>query len=112
MSDALTRAIAEALGCEPVRYGENDDGSTFYICDEHGVDWPCDGVKGVAAALAPLIEARVREARAEALTEVADSLYVSATNVERANGGATERTKFMRDMVDVLRNRSREVRRG
>lgn len=59
MSDELTRAITEALGCEE---------SSFYgvgVCVAHGPGWPCRKAEDVAAALAPLIEARVREARAE-----------------------------------------------
>ena len=64
----------------------------------------------VATARAPLVEARVRDARAEELDFVAAEFERSANRVEKAKG-ATERTKFMRDMVDVLRNRAREVRR-
>ena len=60
MSDDLTRAIAEALGCFPSKYGDR--------CDQHTTEtavyaWPCAEPVRVAAALAPMIEERVREAQ-------------------------------------------------
>ena len=70
MSD-LTRAIAEALGCQPyARRSVPKDGPLLYCRTHDGTHdqsegWPCADVTKTAAALAPLIEARVREARAE-----------------------------------------------
>ena len=99
----LTRAIAEAT--------EGKDRAGTAKWPECCRDTYSLAIEEIAAALAPLIEARVREARAEALTEAAGSLYASALNAECATG-ASQRTWFMREMVGVLTNRAREVRRG
>ena len=66
--DEWTRAIAEALGCE--RVNERDSWAGRPYCAEHGYLWlsdtdTCPTTERIAAALAPLIEARVREARAQ-----------------------------------------------
>ena len=71
MKDDLTRAIAEALGCDVTM---DDEGG--YYCSEHGEyldhTGQCLEADRIAAALTPLIEARVREARADALEWAAD----------------------------------------
>jgi hypothetical protein len=61
MSD-LTRAIAEAIHCEKVDEPKSEPDP---YCMEHGEPWPCPEPERIAAALAPLIEARVRKARAD-----------------------------------------------
>ena len=94
MSDDLRAAVEEALSLSHEILPQTID-DVIAIVREHD---------------APLIEARVREARAEELDFVAAEIERSANRIEKAKG-ATERTKFMRDMVDVLRNRAREVRR-
>lgn len=62
--DELTRVIAEALGCE-----DRSDAKGDYYCREHGEyldhNGRCPEATRIAAALAPLIEAREREARAD-----------------------------------------------
>lgn len=66
MSDELTRAIAEALGCvrREASFGVYCATHMYRRLDE------CDAqAASIAAALAPLIEARAREARADAWDE-------------------------------------------
>ena len=68
MSDDLTRAIAEALGCSEGAAEDRDYSGRvigmFAYCTEHGEDeWPCPEPLRIAAALAPLVEERVREAK-------------------------------------------------
>ena len=72
--DELTRAIVEALGCDVTMDDEGD-----YYCSEHG-DYlhhtgQCLEPLRIAAAIAPLVEAQVRDARAEAWDETAEEAY-------------------------------------
>lgn len=97
MTDELTRAIAEALREALPGYSIRGRGATS---------------AEIAAALTPLIEARVREARAEALAQVSEVLDASTAKFDRAVGGPTEPTRFVRDTARNLRNDAEEVRRG
>ena len=112
MSDDLTKAIAEALGCEVVRA---EIGRPFW-CEQHAAwsdDGTCPEATRIAAALAPLIEARAREARAEALSRVADKWqWGDWANAPRGGDIAHERIAAAQYVTAWLRERAEEVRRG
>ena len=94
MSDDLTRAIAEALD------------------RRHHLN-TADLAAHIAAALAPLIEARVREARAEALTDAADAWTQGAwASTPRHKDRVADRMAASQYAGDWLRERAEEVRRG
>lgn len=100
MTDDLTRAIVEALGCEKVREHGSWDGQPY--CAEHEFPWlgdtdNCPTAERVAAAIAPLIEARVREAWADALVRL----------VTKAKAWHTAQ-----DLCALAIQRAEEVRRG
>ena len=109
--DDLTRAIVEALGCAATL---NDDGD--YRCAEHG-DWidefeRCPEGTRIAAALAPVIEARVREARADALTDAADAWTQGAwASTPRHKDRVADRMAASQYAGDWLRERAEEARR-
>lgn len=114
MSDDLTRAIAEAI--DEHKY----ELSGVCAC---GVDLDPDRDKWgkykaiwrahLAAALAPLIEARVREARAEALTDAADAWTQGAwASTPRHKDRVADRMAASQYAGDWLRERAEDVRRG
>ena len=72
MSDDLRAAVEEALGCERDEFIDQE-GGRHPFCNEHGftTGWPCPQAEEVAAAVAPLIEARVREAYREGACDTA-----------------------------------------
>ena len=72
--DELMWVISDALGCAR-RPALLDDQCDY--CSLHGDDWPCEEPHRIALALAPLVEAREREARAEAW----DDGFNAATDV-------------------------------
>lgn len=115
MSDDLTRAIAEALGCQPYpRRSVPKDGPLLYCRTHDGTQdqsegWPCADVTNVAAALAPLIEARVREARAEQLEAEAFGIERTARALSAPEH---EDRKVILHVVHRLRRHAEEVRRG
>lgn len=108
MSDDLTGAIAEALGCDVTMDDEGD-----YYCSEHG-DYlhhsgQCLESERIAAALAPAIEARVREARAEELEDAARSIQINNW-VDIFRGPLIERAGDLQRLVDWLRERAEKHR--
>lgn len=110
--DDLTRALAEALGCE-----DRSDAKGDYYCREHGEyldhNGRCPEATRIAAALAPLIEARVREARADALTDAADAWTQGAwASTPRHKDRVADRMAASQYAGDWLRERADEVRRA
>ena len=90
----LTRAIAEALD------------------RRHHLN-TADLAAHIAAALAPLIKARVREARVDALTDAADAWTQGAwASTPRHRDRVADRMAASQYAGDWLRERAEEVRRG
>ena len=72
-----------------------------------------EAIDAIAAALAPLIEARVREARAGALTDAADAWTQGAwASTPRHKDRVADRMAAAQYVGDWLRERAEEVRRG
>lgn len=119
MKDDLTRAIAEALGCvayHQPRWADGTEGKSW--CLTHRKPpvqnvWPCPETERIAAALAPLIEARVREARAESLKAAADAWTQGAwASTPRHKDRVADRMAASQYAGDWLRERAEEVRRN
>ena len=60
-------------------------------------------------AIVEALREALRSARSQELDDVAAEFERSANRVEKAKG-ATERTRYAREVVEVLRNRAQEIR--
>lgn len=71
----------------------------------------CGAIVTPDGPTATRLAALLAEVRAEALEDVAEAFASSANRVVKAKG-ETERTRYANEVVEVLRNRADEVRRG
>ena len=113
MSD-LTRAIAEALWQIDDLCPHPPDEHAEGTCDVCDMAFAAESVvQELGDALAPLIEARVREARADALAEAADAWTQGAwASTPRHKDRVADRMAASQYAGDWMRERAEEVRRG
>ena len=114
-SDPMREALSNALTENGI--SEGVDGLHGWRCAHPDRYGPCTCVAelldDLAAALAPLIEARVREARAEALTDASDAWTQGAwASTPRHKDRVADRMAASQYAGDWLRERAEEVRRG